>query len=116
LELANGCMALAGIDNNSLRFLVAGIMLSMGGFCVWMQTKAVFQQLKLSRYIKGRFLHCFIAFLLSLLTLPILSDISTNSLITLWVLAGFIGLFLYLILRKRKKAVAFCDSMMYNSV
>lgn len=116
LELANGCLTLSNVESSSLRFLLAGIMLSMGGFCVWMQTKAVFPQLHLSRYIAGRIMHCFICFLLTLLALPALSEIRMNSIVPLWMIAGIVGFFLFMILRKRKKAVAFYDSMMYNSV
>ena len=116
LELSNGCLSLSGIESNSVRFLVTGTMLSMGGFCVWMQTKAVFPRLNLYRYIMGRTIHCLICFLLSLLVLPMLSGIETESVLSVGIMAGFAGICLFLILRKQKKAVAFCNCMVYNSV
>ena len=116
LELANGCLALSGIKSTNLLFLLAAVMLSMGGICVWMQTKAVFPQLKLSRYILGRILHCIICFLLSLLMLPLLSGIRWDSAAAVLMIVGIVGLFLIFTLRKWKKAVAFYNSMMYNGV
>lgn len=116
LELSNGCMALSSVESSILRFLLAGFLLSMGGICVWMQTKAVFPQLRLSRFIVGRVLHCVICLLLSALMLPILTGTDLDSIFRVGILSGIAGIFLFLILRKRKKAVAFYDSMMYNSV
>ena len=107
LELSNGCLALTGIENIALRFLIAGCMLSLGGICVWMQTKAVFPELNLMHYIKGRMLHCLICILLSLLILPILNGAKTESAIPAGISIGACFICLFWILRKGKKAVAF---------
>lgn len=41
LELSNGCHLLSKIPDESLRFVIASGMLSLGGLCVTMQTKSV---------------------------------------------------------------------------
>ena len=107
LELSNGCLALSALQDDFVRFLLAGMMLSLGGICVWMQTQAVFPELNLSRYIVGRMIHSSICFILSVMTMPLLTEISSQAVI----FSGFIALFailvLSLLLQKQKKAVAF---------
>lgn len=56
LELSNGCIRLQNIDSPLLRFLLCGILLSLGGFCVYLQTKSVTGTLSLRRYIIGKVL------------------------------------------------------------
>lgn len=107
LELSNGCLALTGIPSPALRFLIAGSMLSLGGICVWMQTRAVFPELNLRCYIKGRALHCLICILLSILVLPLLNPAETEYFLTVAIPAGISMICLFWILRKGKKAVAF---------
>lgn len=107
LELSNGCIALTQIQSDSLRFVLAGVMLSLGGLCVWMQTRAVFPELNLLRYIKGRILHCLICILFSLLMLSILNGPDVKAAVPSMIVVGFIAIGLFWILRKGKKAVAF---------
>lgn len=116
LELSNGCLALSDINSHALRFVLAGVMLSLGGICVWMQTKAVFPQLNLSRYIGGRTLHCLLCLWLSGLLLPILTGVAPGSELPITFSVAISGIILLLILRKRKKEVAFYNAMMYNGV
>ena len=116
LELSNGCLALNGIKSHALRFVVSGVMLSLGGICVWMQTSAVFPQLNLSHYIGGRIIHCMLCLWLSGLILPILIGAASTSRLTILLSLAISGIILILILRKHKKAVAFYSSMMYNGV
>ena len=62
LELTNGCMALEGIELESLRFVVCCVLLSFGGLCVIMQTKSVVGDLGIIPYIRGKlFQSCFSA-------------------------------------------------------
>lgn len=114
LELSNGCLALSGISNDAQRFLLAGALLSLGGICVWMQTKAVFPELRLSRYIAGRMLHFLLCMLLSLPAAAVLSDNPSAFILPSILFAGTSMISLLLILRKQKKEVAFYGSMMYN--
>ena len=107
LELSNGCMALTGIQTVSLRFLIAGVILSFGGCCVWMQTRGVFPELNLVHYLRGRALHCMICILFSLLALSVLNGNETESVIPVIIAIGFGIIGLLLVLRKGKKAVAF---------
>lgn len=114
LELSNGCLALSGISDDALRFFLAGTMLSLGGMCVWMQTKAVFTELKIPRYIMGRMLHFLLCTLLSLPAAAVLSDNPSAFVLPSILFVGCSTISLLLILRKQKKEVAFYSSMMYN--
>ena len=81
LELANGCLNLQQINGEFLRFLMASAMLSMGGICVWMQTKSVFPELDMVRYLSGRAIHCMISLLLSIVAISILTGMANGILI-----------------------------------
>ena len=109
LELSNGCVALSCIENALLRFVLAGIMLSLGGVCVWMQTQAVFPEIHLADYIAGRFLHCLICVTLSLVIGPYCAGERIGFSFPVFVFFPTVMTILVLILRKRKKAVAFCN-------
>ena len=109
LELSNGCLALSGIENVLLRFVLAGIILSLGGICVWMQTQAVFPEIRLADYIAGRFLHCLICVTLSLVIGPYCAGERIGFSFPVFVFLPSVMTILVLILRKRKKAVAFCN-------
>lgn len=115
LELSNGCLVLSCIESSLLRYIIANIMLSSGGLCVWMQTQAVCPTLNLFRYIKGRIIHTLIVFLLSLILIPIQSGIDAKSVLFLGSGVSFATIGLFFLLRKQKKEVAFCKAMMYNS-
>ena len=114
LELSNGCITLSRIENEIQRFIFAGILLSLGGVCIWMQTQAVFPELNLSRYIAGRCLHCLICICLSLLAVPVLSNNFSFYGFIILLFAGLGIIILLHFLRKSKKEVAFYHSMMYN--
>ena len=102
LELANGCMNLQQIGGESVRFLMASVMLSMGGICVWMQTKSVFPELNISHYLKGRAIHCINSLLLSIAAIPVLVGM-TN---TMWIYILIILSIPILMAGFRKKEVA----------
>ena len=102
LELSNGCLALQSISNESIRFILANLMLSMGGLSVCMQTRAVFPQLNMRTYISGRTIHAGFSLMLSLAAISLLKGRYYELLIPLTVFA----IFLILLLKIRKKEVA----------
>ena len=116
LELSNGCLELSGIVQVGWRFLMSGIMLSLGGICVWSQTLAVFPGLRIWGYIAGRMLHCLTGLVLSLLVLPIITGRRTVISFTFPIIIGCILMILALFFRKQKKEVAFCSRLMYNDI
>lgn len=104
LELSNGCICLQSIDQTPLRFLLASVMLSVGGVCVLMQTKSVFPDLNMKIYLRGKLLQCAISIILSVVSvLMFTADIPNYVLLIL--AAIFISL-PFVASRKRKKEVA----------
>ena len=67
LELANGCVQLAHIDCEGLRFILASAFLSLGGLCVTLQTASVASGIPMRLYFPGKVLQCIISLLLSCL-------------------------------------------------
>ena len=65
LELSNGCLRLEWIADPVCRFHSATALLSIGGFSILMQTKAVFPQLNIRYYICGKLIHLLYSLLLS---------------------------------------------------
>lgn len=65
LELSNGCIRLAEIDNEGLRFLLAAGFLSFGGICVTLQTASVADEIPMKLYFPGKILQCSISILLA---------------------------------------------------
>ncbi len=65
LELTNGCCQLPVIQDEVVRFIVAGCLLSAGGLCVLMQTSAVTGTLGIRSYVKGKALQIPISLSLS---------------------------------------------------
>ena len=66
LELANGSIALKEIENIGLRFLVATAGLSLGGFCVLLQTVSVAAAMGIGKYIPGKLIQTGISIILSI--------------------------------------------------
>ena len=64
LELTNGMLMLAGVEEK-LRFVLAAGMLGFGGICVAMQTLGVTRGLSFQRYFPGKILQCCICTALS---------------------------------------------------
>ena len=70
LELTNGCLGLSYISDLKLRFIVANMLLSLGGLCVTMQTISVTSGLSLRFYFTGKIIQflfsvtaaCFLAY------------------------------------------------------
>lgn len=80
-ELSGGCIALNGITNLSLRFILFSALLSCGGVCVYMQTASVAAGLGTGIYLPGKLMQTFLSILLSL-TIVLISNENTVSPIT----------------------------------
>ncbi len=65
LELSNGCVLLGQVTHPGLRFILASVMLALGGLCVAMQTRSVTENLSLAHYFPGKLLQGMISFLLA---------------------------------------------------
>lgn len=65
LELTNGITALHAISSEGFRFVLSASMLSIGGICVGMQTRALTEGLALSVYFPGKILQCIISFFIA---------------------------------------------------
>lgn len=106
LELSNGCIGLHQIGEEALRFLLASVMLSMGGLCILMQTKSVFQELDMKAYLRGKLLQCAISMLLSLAAVPLLTESDSAYRFISLLFVGLTVAVLCQFSRKRKKEVA----------
>ena len=113
LELTNGCLKLDMVDILSTRFLMATWMLSTGGLCVVMQTKAVFPQLNFRRYLFGKGLQTVIAMVLAWSWLVFL-NLKLGWVPTV-LMVIFFPVYSFHFCRKRKIAVAFPGVLMYNT-
>ena len=67
LELSNGCIRLAEIENDGLRFILASGMLTLGGICVTLQTRSVSEGISMKLYYSGKILQASISVFLSCL-------------------------------------------------
>ena len=67
LELTNGCLLLAQLENTGLRLLLCGMFLSFGGLCVLLQTVSVMGKLGLGLYLPGKLLQTLMSGFLCLL-------------------------------------------------
>ena len=74
LELANGSIVLNEIENIGLRFIVCTAGLSLGGFCVLLQTTSVAGSLGIGKYIPGKLIQTGISVLLSIPMVFILNN------------------------------------------
>lgn len=106
LELSNGCIRLQQIENIPLRFFLASMMLSMGGICILMQTKSVFENLDIKNYLKGKLLHAVVSLILSTAAIPLLVENTPAYRYFALLLAGLFVAVLSVFSRKRKKEVA----------
>lgn len=102
LELANGCTSLNTISNIGLRFIVSIMGLSIGGFCVLLQTLSVSGSLRISKYIFGKLLQTTIAVLLAIPVALFLEN-TTSELILTAILLTY-ALMLVILSNCRKKA------------
>ncbi len=65
LELSNGCVSMYHINPAGVRFILASLILSFGGVCVYMQTKSVTKELGTGLYFPGKVLQGVISAMLS---------------------------------------------------
>jgi len=65
LELSNGCIRLAELDCEGLRFLIASAFLSLGGICVTLQTASIAEGIPLKLYFPGKMLQASISIFMS---------------------------------------------------
>lgn len=96
LELTNGCCALERVTDDRLRFLLAGVMLSLGGACVSMQTLSVTEGLPLDYYFLGKGIQCLFFAAASFLLFA-----------GLWWVMPVLAMLLFFIPVKKEKGVAF---------
>ena len=69
LELTNGCLMLATIDDPQTRFLLGTVLLNFGGFCVMIQTLSLTEGLDFRGYLYGKCLQTAFAVLYALVCL-----------------------------------------------
>lgn len=72
LELSNGCIQLAQLENEGLRFILGSGMLSLGGLCVALQTHSVTTGISKKIYFPGKLLQCSISLLICCIIQPML--------------------------------------------
>lgn len=117
LELSNGCVRLAEVQNEGLRFTLASILLSSGGLCVTMQTVSVSQNAFSPAYFLGKGMQTVFSALLSLLVQHLLFDNSEYYEVPISVLLLFCAAAILTILfLRRKKDVAISGKLIYNTV
>lgn len=73
-ELTNGCLQLSRIPNEPMRFMIASGLLSSGGLCVYLQTRAVTGELGTGMYLQGKTLQTLISLILSGVSVRLLYD------------------------------------------
>ena len=66
MELTNGCMRLNAVEDVSLRFIFAALMLNFGGICVVSQTASAITGLDIRYYLLGKVLQTGFSLLFSL--------------------------------------------------
>ena len=93
LELSNGCCTLNWISNESIRFLAANIMLSMGGLCVIMQTLSVIGDLSPKMFFYGKAVQIGFSTILSVLII-----------FKIWIMIPVSCMILFLLGMKREKS------------
>ena len=115
LELTNGCTMLSMISQESLRFILASVLLSAGGLCVIMQTGSVSQSLGFGLYFPGKLVQTIASFLLSVYFQPILFD--KNDMINIHpiIISTLITVLVIGYVLTSKKVVDFMKRLLYNS-
>ena len=113
-ELSNGCLLLGQLENDGLRFLLALVMLSLGGSCIAMQTVTVISPLSPGKYLYGKLLQTLLGLMLALPLQAFLFAAHLNH----WEIPLFaVFLLTGILLSKQipKKIVAFRRKMVYNT-
>lgn len=107
LELSNGCLLLATVEDPSLRLVLASGLLCFGGICVWMQTGAVCRSIETCRYPFRKFLQ-------SLFCTSITAFIAMPHHKAAYLLPSVL-IAAYFLLRRREKDIAIEQLLLYNN-
>ena len=106
LELTNGYVDLALLEDERLRFILASIFLGFGGFCVILQTISITRQagLDMGYYFHGKLLQTAVSAVISCLVSVSLFHEDLQS-IHLGIVAGILGVVIsYILLINRKNS------------
>lgn len=114
LELTNGIFALNVVKNDFVRFILASVFLSFGGFCVILQTQSVAKDLNLKLYFGGKLLQLLIAALLSVIIYPLISFTGSKGALYSAVISLIIVVMIAIFTATAKKTVAIQKNMLYN--
>ena len=105
IELANGCVALKAVQNESLRFILCTSFLGFGGLCVALQTISVVGKLGIGMYLPGKAMQCLFSCGMAVLIASYKYQFCSP-----WVPI----LFLTILFVALKKTVAFPKRLVYN--
>ncbi len=106
LELSNGCISLAVIPAESVRFILCAFFLGCGGLCVGMQTMSVVGKLGTGAYFPGKLLQSTCSLLAAIMIQRMIFPQSQQAAIPPALIAALlagIAAFTVVILRKNKK-------------
>ena len=67
MELSNGCCMLDLVEDASVRFVIANVLLAFGGICVVLQTSSVCGTLRIRYYVLGKMIQAVSSALLALI-------------------------------------------------
>ena len=116
IELSNGSCQLIRIENESLRFLIACVLLAAGGLCVGMQTVSVTESLGIGMYFPGKVLQVLFTLILGSIIQPLLfQDCKIHPLFILVISVMTATLIWIINSAERKNKVAFRKKIMYNT-
>lgn len=104
LELSNGCIRLPEIENEGVRFMIAGVMLSLGGICVTLQTASVAKEISMKSYFPGKILQCCISAMLCCILQAFVFSKTCPDIFTPIALSICIGLGCILVMHTRKNS------------
>lgn len=115
LELTNGCIALYGVKNSGLRFILASTFLSLGGMCVLLQTASSIKTLNIKTYISGKCIQGIVSAILAYIIQHFIFS-PENRYISphILLLSVFFLILSAIICINRKKTVAFQKKVVYN--
>lgn len=114
MELSNGCVRLAELNSEALRFIVINAMLSFGGICVWMQTRSVTKDLRLKWFVVGKVLQCLISTLCAYLIGLRIFPKDTARCWSIPLVVSLVAVSMELIYSNRKIIVASWRNILYN--
>jgi len=116
LELSNGCIRLAELEREGLRFIIASALLSLGGLCVTLQTASAVNGISMRLYFPGKALQCCFSILLSCLLQSVFPATSRCSYPTIIVTAVITIPLAILFMQYSKKVVEFPKPLVYNRI